>query len=93
LAINETKFDSSVNDNEIHLQGFEVVRKDRSVNGRSGGGVSMYLRIIINYQIRDDLRDDQLECVVIEISLLVRGINPQTLPQDIFRVSSRQSGL
>ena len=36
LAINETKIDSSVNDNEIYLPGFEVVRKDRSVNGRRG---------------------------------------------------------
>ena len=32
LAINETKIDSSVNHDEIHLPGFEVVRKDRSVN-------------------------------------------------------------
>ena len=39
LAINETKIDSSVNDNEIYLPGFEIVRKDRSVNGRSGGGI------------------------------------------------------
>ena len=28
LVINETKINSSVNDNEIHLPGFEVVRKD-----------------------------------------------------------------
>ena len=42
LAINETKIDSSVNDNEIYLPGFEVVGKDRSVNGRSGGGVCRY---------------------------------------------------
>ena len=41
LAINETKIDSSVNDNEIHLPGFEVVRKDRSVNVRSGGSLSL----------------------------------------------------
>ena len=67
LAINETKIDSSVNDNEIYLPGFEVVRKDSSVNGRSGGGVCIYLRSNINYQIRDDLCDDQLECVVVEI--------------------------
>ena len=53
LAINETKIDSSVNDNEIYLPGFEVVRKDRSVNGRSGGGVCIYLRNNINYQIRE----------------------------------------
>ena len=43
LAINETKIDSSVNDNEIYLPGFEVVRKDRSVNGRSDGGVCIYI--------------------------------------------------
>ena len=61
LAINETKIDSSVSDNEIYLRGFEVVRKDRSVNGRSGGGVCMYLRSNINYQISDDLCDGQLE--------------------------------
>ena len=48
LAIKETKIDSSVNDNEIHLSGFEVVRKDRSVNGRRGGGVCMYLRNNMN---------------------------------------------
>ena len=57
----------SVNDNEIYLPGFEVVIKDRSVNGRSGGGVSIYLRSNINYQIPDDLCDDQLECIVVEI--------------------------
>ena len=44
LAISETKIDSSVNNNEIHLPRFEVVRKDRSVNGRSGGGVCIYSR-------------------------------------------------
>ena len=67
LAIDETKIDSSVKDNEIYLPGFEVVRKDRSVNGRSGGGVCIYLRSNINYQNRDDLCDDQLECIVVEI--------------------------
>ena len=55
LAIDETKIDSSVNDNEISLPRFEVARKDRSVNGRSGGGVCIYLRSNINYQIRNDL--------------------------------------
>ena len=92
LAINETKIDSSVNDNEIHLPGFEVVRKDRSVNGRSGGGVCMYLRNNINYQIRDDLCDDQLECVVIEIIrphsrpfFVSTWYRPPNSPQDIFR--------
>ena len=90
LAINETKIDSSVNDNEIYLPGFEVVRKDRSVNGRSG--VCIYLRSNINYQICDDLCDDQLECVVVEIIrphsrpfIVSTWYKPPNSPQDIFR--------
>ena len=92
LAINETKIDSSVNDNEIYLPGFEVVRKDRSVYGRSGGRVCIYLRSNINYQIRDDLCDDQLECVVVEIIrphsrpfIVSTWYKPPNSPQDIFR--------
>ena len=88
----ETKIDSSVNDNEIFLPGFEVVRKDRSVNGRSGGGVCIYLRSNINYQIRDNLRDDQLECVVVEIIrphsrpfIVSTCYKPPNSPQDTFR--------
>ena len=81
--------DSSVNDNGIHLPGCEVVWKDRSVNGRSG--VCMYLRNNINYQIRDDLCDNQLECVVIEIIrphprpfFVSTWYRPPNSPQDIF---------
>ena len=92
LAINETKIDSSVNDNEIYLPGFEVLRKDRSVNGRSGGGVCIYLRRNINYQIGDDLCDDQLECIVVEIIrphsrpfIVSTWYKPPNSPQDIFR--------
>ena len=43
LAINETKLDSSIGDSEISLPGFEVVRRDRPVNGRCGGGVCIYI--------------------------------------------------
>ena len=69
LAINETKLDSSIQDYEIHLPaGFEIVRRDRPVNGRNGGGVGIYLRNNINYHIRDDLSDDQLNCLTIEIT-------------------------
>ena len=39
LAINETKLNFSVDNNEIYLQGFDIVRKDRITNGRNGGGV------------------------------------------------------
>ena len=67
LAINETKLDATINDYEIHLPGFEVRRRGRLINGRNGGGVCIYLRNNINYNIRDDFCDEQLECLVVEI--------------------------
>ena len=68
LMINETKLDSTIHDNEVHLTGFEIVRTDRKVNGRNGGGVCIYLRTNLNYKIRNDLSNDKLECLTIEIT-------------------------
>ena len=68
LSINETKLDSTVHDSDVYIPGFEIVRKDRRVNGRKGGGVCIYLRTNLNYPIRDDLINDDLECLIVEIS-------------------------
>ena len=38
ISINETKLDSLINDNEVYIPGYEIVRKDRKTNGRHGGG-------------------------------------------------------
>ena len=67
LAINETKLDFSIDDDQIHLAGYDIVRKDRIQNGRSGGGVCIYLRSNLNFRIRENLLNDNLECLVIEI--------------------------
>ena len=48
LAINETRLDSTISDNEMHVPGYEIVRRDRNVNGRTGGGVCFYVRCNIN---------------------------------------------
>ena len=37
LIINESKLDSTIHENELYLPGFEVVRRDRRVNGRKEG--------------------------------------------------------
>ena len=58
IAFNETRLDLSISDGLIHLDGYEVVRKDRS---RNGGGVCIYLRSSINYKIRSDLIPPELE--------------------------------
>ena len=44
LLINETKLDSIIHDSDVYIPDFEIVRKDRRVNGRKGGGVCIYLR-------------------------------------------------
>lgn len=74
LALNETKLDATIRDNEIHLPGFDVIRKDRSANGRNGGGVCLYIRNNLNYRVRTDLQHDKLEFLSVEI------INPHSKP-------------
>ena len=74
LALNETKLDSTILDNEISLPGFDVIRKDRTINGRNGGGVCLYIRNCLNYIVRDDLQNDKLEFISIEIT------NPHSKP-------------
>ena len=49
------------------LAGCELVKRGRPVNGRSGGGVCMYLRSNINYRIRNDLCEN-FECIIVEVT-------------------------
>ena len=49
------------------LAGCELVKRGRPVNGRSGGGVCMYLRSNINYRIHNDLCED-FECIIVELT-------------------------
>ena len=51
LAINETKLDGSICDNEVTVEGYNIIRRDRLANGRSGGGICFYIRSNINYII------------------------------------------
>ena len=74
LSVNETKLDSSIGNSDIHLSGYDVVRLDRKVNGRNGGGVCMYIRSNLNFRIREDLAYNDIEILIIEIS------NPRSRP-------------
>ena len=62
---NGNKFIDLIVFNETRLDGYDVVRKDRS---RNGGGVCIYLRSSINYKVRNDLVPTELEVVGIEIT-------------------------
>ena len=65
MALNETRLDSTIPDNMVNIDGYDVVRKDRT---RNGGGVCIYLRSSINYKIRNELISNELEAVCIEIT-------------------------
>ena len=64
IAFNETRLDANITDNMINLDGYDIVRKDRS---RNGGGVCISFHSSINYKIRDDLVPSELEAVCVEI--------------------------
>ena len=68
IAINETKLDNTIHDNEIYLPEYDVARKDRSTIDRNGGGVCFYIRSNLNFQIREDLNMEELECLTLQIS-------------------------
>ena len=65
LAINESKIDSSISDNELHIIGNNIFRKDRN---RHGGGMILYIRDNIPFSKRIDLTPKDLEKVCIEIN-------------------------
>ena len=46
LSINETRLDDSVNDDEVYIPGYDIIRCDREHNGRIDGGVCILCIII-----------------------------------------------
>ena len=67
LAINETRLDANIMDSEVYIPGYEIIRRDRCINGRHGGGVCFYVRLTINFSLRPDLSCQEIESLCIEI--------------------------
>ena len=65
FAINESKIDELIPDNEISIPGYNLIRRDRN---RAGGGVVLYIRDNIPFSDREDLVPSSLEMVCAEIS-------------------------
>lgn len=68
LAVNDTKLDHTISSDEIHIPGFDLVRKDRVINRRNGGGVCFYIKTNLNFNVREDLNDDALEVLSVELT-------------------------
>ena len=72
--------DNSVTDNEISIDGYTVLRKDRN---RNGGGVCVYIKHNIAFNQRLDLHNDMIEALWFELLLpkpIIVGVcyRPQT---------------
>ena len=64
FSINETRLDASISNNELNIPGYVLFRKDRS---RTGGGVCLYIRNVLN--VIDRVKDipSNLEAVCFEL--------------------------
>ena len=66
LAINETKINDKISDQEIAIDGYYVERRDRN---QFGGGVAMYIHNSVEYKIRDDLVNFEIECLTTQVKI------------------------
>ena len=65
MGLNETKLDSSIGDDELSIEGYSLVRKDRNTHG---GGVELYVHNDIPFIKRLDLACE-LESISTEVKL------------------------
>ena len=92
LAINETRLHEIISsDNEIRIEGYDIVRRDRLLNGRNGGGVCFYICTCINYVVCKDLEFSTLENLAIEITkprakpiIISTWYRPPNSPSELF---------
>ena len=88
FALNETRLDSTITDGMVNIDGYDIVRKDRS---RQGGGVCIYLCKTINYHNRQDIIPPDMEAVCLEINkphtrpfLVLTVYRPPDAPSEFF---------
>ena len=62
--MNETRLDGSIDNCVIKIEGYNLIRKDRS---RDGGGVAIYFRDHLNVKEHSDLVPENIEAVCIEV--------------------------
>ena len=64
ISINETKLDDTIKSCEVHITGYEFIRRDRN---RQGGGVDFYIKTSINFGLCYNPNVPNLENLCIKI--------------------------
>ena len=67
FSMSETWLDNEFPSGYLHINGYNLERKDRASGG--GGGVGCYIKTNILYKRRHDLEDNSLELMWIEIQI------------------------
>jgi hypothetical protein len=67
LCMTETWLDSNISNNEIHIDGYNIIRLDRS--HMQHGGILYYIKDGIVFKERSDLQDSNIEALWIELNL------------------------
>ena len=61
---------NSVSDEQLKLEGFDLIRKDRSeTQNKAGGGIILYFRKSIHCKRRHEIEASNIETLWVEISL------------------------
>ena len=87
LALNETLLDDSISDNDLLIQDYNLIRKDRN---RNGGGVATctYIRNSICYDLIN-----YVYCIVLDsLELLLIRVLPKSATPFFFLVLVSPSG-
>ena len=66
LSVTETWFDTSVTDNSIEIEKYNIIRRDRQSRW---GGVCMYIRSDLAYNRKNELENDNFEDLWLELLL------------------------
>ena len=67
LGLSDTHLNGSISEEELKINGFQYVRKDRTLGPT--GGVGVYIKQGLFWHRRYDLEVDSVECLWIEILL------------------------
>jgi len=72
IGITETWATASINDSELSIDGYTIIRKDRIIGIKTrGGGVLLYIKNCLNVVVREEFSDDDFdaECIWCEIEI------------------------
>ena len=65
ICVNETFCDETISDDTVNLYSYNILRRDRN---RDGGGVALLIKDNYSFKRRDDLCNENVECIWVEIS-------------------------